>query len=124
MVIKVMNKTDIFKTRSVDTVLNEKTLMSQLMNPFIINMRYAFQDETQLFLVSDYYPGGDLSYYIHSKKKQFTENQAKFMIACLLQALEFMHSNSVMHRDINPSNLVFDADGYLRLIDFGYARVW
>ena len=41
-----MNKTEIFKTRSVDTVLNEMTLMSQLMNPFIINMRYAFQDET------------------------------------------------------------------------------
>ena len=74
MVVKIMNKTDVFKTRSVDTVLNEKTLMSQLMNPFIINMRYAFQDETQLFLVSDYYPGGDLSYYIHYKRKRFSEN--------------------------------------------------
>ena len=35
-----------------------------------------------------------------------------------------MHANSVMHRDISPANLVFDSDGYLRLIDFGYARVW
>ena len=42
MVLKTMNKTEIFKSRSIDTVLNERTLLSQLMNPFIINMRYGF----------------------------------------------------------------------------------
>lgn len=73
MVIKTMNKTEVFKTRSVDTVLNEKILMSQLMSPFITNMKYAFQDESILYLVSEYYPGGDLSYYLHYKKKRFKE---------------------------------------------------
>lgn len=124
MVLKTMNKTEIFKSRSIDTVLNERTLLSQLMNPFIINMRFAFQDESMLYLVSEYYPGGDLSYYLHYKRKRFNETQAKFIIACLLQGLEFMHANGVMHRDIDPSNIVFDEDGYIRLIDFGYSRVW
>lgn len=124
MVIKVSNKTEIFKSRSVDTVLNEMTLMSQLMHPFVINMKYAFQDEDELFLVSEYYPGGDLSYYLDYKRKKFSENQAKFIVACMLQALEFLHANSVMHRDIQPSNLVFDELGYPRLIDYGVARVW
>ena len=87
-------------------------------------MKYAFQDESMLYLVSEYYGGGDLSYYIHYKKKKFTEIQSKFIIACILQALEFMHANSVMHRDVSPANLVFDSDGYIRLVDFGYARVW
>ena len=124
MVMKISEKTKIFKSRSVETVLNEKTLMSQLMNPFTINMCYAFQDEAMLYLVSEFYAGGDLSYHLHYKRKRFTEVQGKFIIACILQSLEFMHSNSVMHRDVSPSNLVFDANGYVRLIDFGYARVW
>ena len=55
VIIKTMQKTEIFKSRSVDSVLNEKALMSQLMNPFVINMKYAFQDETMLYLVSEYY---------------------------------------------------------------------
>lgn len=55
-----------------------------------------------LYLVSEYYPGGDLSYYLHYKRKKFTEIQAKFIIANILQALEFMHANGVIHRDISP----------------------
>lgn len=124
MIIKTMQKTEIFKSRSVDSVLNEKALMSQLMHPSIINMKYAFQDETQLYLVSEYYAGGDLSYYLHYKRKRFSEIQAKFIVANILNALEFLHTNSVMHRDISPQNIVFESNGYLRLIDFGYARVW
>lgn len=77
-----------------------------------------------MYLVSEYYAGGDLSYYLHHKRKKFSENQGKFIVACILNALEFLHQNSVMHRDLNPSNVVFDSTGYLRLIDFGYARVW
>ena len=73
MVIKTIHKTEVFKTRSVDTVLNEMTLMSQLMSPFVTNMKYAFQDESMLYLVSEYYPGGDLSYYLHYKRKKFSE---------------------------------------------------
>ena len=84
MVIKTMLKTEVFKSRSVDTVLNEKELMSQLMSPFTINMTYAFQDESWLYLVSEYYPGGNLSYYLHYKRRKFTEVQAKFIVANIL----------------------------------------
>ena len=48
----------------------------------------------------------------------------KGTVIMIMNALEFLHQNSVMHRDLNPSNVVFDSTGYLRLIDFGYARVW
>ena len=54
------------------------------MNPFTVNMTYAFQDESALYLVSEFYPGGDLAYYLHYKKKKFNEAQTKFIIACVL----------------------------------------
>jgi serine/threonine protein kinase len=72
--------------------------------------------------VTDYFNAGDLSYYMHVKKKKFKEPQAKFLIANIIVGLEFLHSCGVIHRDIRPQNLVFDEFGYLKIIDFGYAR--
>jgi serine/threonine protein kinase len=46
------------------------------------------------------------------------------LIACLVEALEAVHEEGIIHRDIKPENLVFDSNGYLRLTDFGIARVW
>ena len=47
----------------------------------------------------------------------------EFFLACVLIALEYMHKNNVLHRDIKPENLVFDSSGYMKITDFGVARV-
>lgn len=47
-----------------------------------------------------------------------------FFISCLVAGLEFIHNKNIIHRDIKPENLVLDEDGYLRITDFGIARVW
>ena len=67
--------------------------------------------------------GGDLRYHL-GKRVHFNERQTKFLIACLLLGLEYIHSNGILHRDIKPENLVFDEQGYLRITDFGVARIW
>ena len=48
----------------------------------------------------------------------------KFFVACMLLGLEYVHNKGILHRDIKPENLVFDDKGYLRITDFGIARVW
>lgn len=45
-------------------------------------------------------------------------------MANLLVALEYVHNQGVVHRDIKPENIVLDSNGYLRLTDFGIARIW
>jgi serine/threonine protein kinase len=70
----------------------------------------------------DYMPGGDLRYHL-GQVGRFTESQVKFFTACILTGLEYLHVNNVVHRDIKPENLVLDSRGYLRLTDFGIARV-
>ena len=47
-----------------------------------------------------------------------------FFVACLISGLEYFHKKNIIHRDIKPENLVVDVDGYVRITDFGIARVW
>jgi serine/threonine protein kinase len=121
--MKEMLKCRIISKRSVTSVMNERKLLSSLKHPFLVNMHYAFQDRENLYLVMDLLNGGDLRYHI-SKHRKFTEEQTRFFLACLLLCLEYVHNKGVIHRDIKPENLVFDSTGYLRLTDFGIARIW
>lgn len=86
-------------------------------------MQYAFQDRDNLYLVMDLLNGGDLRYHI-ARHRRFSEEQTKFFIACILVSLDYVHSKSIIHRDIKPENLVFDERGFLRVTDFGIARIW
>ena len=50
--------------------------------------------------------------------------RSEFFIACLVYALEHVHKNDFIHKDVKPENLVFEENGYLRLTDFGIARMY
>lgn len=71
----------------------------------------------------DLMKGGDLRKH-HRKIRMFTEDQARFFIACMIEGLEEVHDRGILHRDLKPENLVFDQKGYLRITDFGIARLW
>ena len=66
--LKEMSKARILSKRSVDSVMNERIILTQLKNSFIVNMYYAFQDRDNLFLCMDLLSGGDLRYHINRKK--------------------------------------------------------
>jgi len=120
--LKEMSKVKIIDKKSEKSIIDERDFLSKLKHPFIINMICAFQDYENLYLLIDYLPGGDLRYHLNSSIK-FTEVDLKFFISCLILSLEYIHSNNIIHRDIKPENLVFDEKGYLRLTDFGVAKI-
>ena len=116
--IKQISKNKISKKKIINYVLSEKNILSELFNPFIINLYCTFQDENNLYFVMDYLGGGELRYYI-IKRKKFKENQIKFILGCIIIGLEYIHSNKIIHRDLKPENLIFDDKGYLHICDFG-----
>lgn len=99
--MKEMSKALIVMKKSVDNVLNERRLLEDLRSPFIANMVCAFNDRDNLFLVMDLLPGADLRYRIGSVGK-FSEEQAQFLVGCILVAVEYIHRKKVFHRDIKP----------------------
>ena len=115
--LKQISKSKI-KKNYINFVFSEKEILSDLYNPFLINLYCTFQDQYNLYYIMDYLGGGDLRYYL-LKKKKFNENQIKFILGCIIVSLEYIHSKKIIHRDIKPENLIFDDKGYLHLCDFG-----
>ena len=117
-----MSKVKVIDKKSINSINSERELLSKLYHPFIVNMHYAFQDDKYLYLVMDLLSGGDLRYHISIHKK-FSEEQTRFFICGIIISLEYIHSNNIIHRDVKPENLVLDENGYIRLTDFGIAKI-
>lgn len=121
--MKETNKQLVIAKRSVHSIMNERKLLEVMNHLFIVNINFAFQDRTHLYLAMDLMTGGDLRYHIN-RIRRFTEEQSKFMAVCIIIGLEYIHSLNILHRDLKPENLVLDSRGYLRITDFGVARVY
>ena len=117
-----MSKVRIIDRHSEKSIKGERDFLSVLLHPFIVNMVCSFQDYENLYLVMDLLTGGDLRYHL-CKIRHFSEEETKFFIACLLLGLEYIHGNNIIHRDIKPENLVSDENGYIRITDFGVAKI-
>ena len=119
--MKKIYKIEIIDQKCEKDIIIELSLLSRIHHPFIVNIHFAFQDSDYLYLISDYFPQGDLRYQlIHNKL--YTEKQVKFIISNILLSLEYIHINNIIHRDIKPENILIDEKGYLAITDFGIAR--
>ena len=118
--MKEMSKAKISLKKSIKSVANERKFLEKFHFNLLCNMYYAFQDDDTLYIIMDYLSGGDLRYMI-CRRNFFTEDETKFIAACITLNLNYIHDKNVIHRDIKPENLVFGANGYLHLTDFGIA---
>ena len=80
-----------------------------------------FQDSKFIYYVLDYIPGGEL-FTLMRKEIKFSPPNAKFYIAQIIDALDTLHRNKIIYRDLKPENLLIDSEGYLKIVDFGVAK--
>lgn len=120
--IKVIRKSDMIRKNMVTHVLAERRVMALSKTPFVVKLYFAFQSKEYLYLVMEYLIGGDLSSLLQATG-YLEEPIAKFYIAEAIAALEYLHSNSIIHRDIKPDNMLIDQCGHLKLTDFGLSKI-
>ena len=89
--------------------------------PFTIPLRGFFSDDVNYYLLTDYFPSGDVHAQVDRTGKM-TSSQVRYLIAELLVALEHIHSKRVIHRDVKPANVLVDDEGHVALADFGVSR--
>lgn len=139
--IKVLNKAKIVRTKQVEHTNNEKTLLEAVQHPFIVNLWGAFQDASNLYMVMDFVPGGELFSLLRRAKaspvsvlvdtvlyamdlrfQRFPEQVAKFYAAEVAIALNYLHRFDIVYRDLKLENILLSADGHIKIADFGFAK--
>ena len=117
---KVLNKEFLMKKKILKFAIMECNILKQTKCPFIIGLHYAFQTPQNLYMIIDYCPGGDLDFHI--QLSIFEEEEAKFYIAELILAIEYLHQHNILYLDLKPENILISSDGHIKLADFGLAR--
>ncbi|KAL7749558.1 hypothetical protein RI367_005114 [Sorochytrium milnesiophthora] len=120
--LKQISKDYIVKQRCYRNVIRERVLLERLQHPFIVNLRYAFQDDDNVFMAFDLMLGGDLRFHLNAIDL-FSEPMVSFYAAEICSALIYLHSRNVIHRDIKPDNLLLDKDGHVHVTDFNCACI-
>ncbi|KNC50274.1 AGC protein kinase [Thecamonas trahens ATCC 50062] len=120
--IKVLKKDDVVKKNLVDSVYAERNIMAVTHNPFVVRLYYSFQTKSYLYLVMEYLIGGDMGTLLESLG-YFSEDLARLYIAQVVLALEHLHSRGIIHRDLKPDNILIDAQGHIKLTDFGLSQL-
>ena len=131
---QVLKKDVVVKKGQIEHTMSERAILCEIRHPYIVRLRFAFQNEQNLYLVTDYYTGGSLFYHLrkvsvprscfcsHSslvlmldfprpQSNFFPEARAKFYAAELLLALEHLHKQFIIYRDLKLENVLMDSEG-------------
>lgn len=120
--MKVLRKTKISMLHQVEHVKAERYILARVQHPFVVDLFATFQDGLNIYMLMSYVPGGEL--FTHLRRAQrFTPDVTRFYLSTIVLALRYLHSFNIIYRDLKPENLLLDSRGYLRLTDFGFAKV-
>ncbi|KAG1664163.1 hypothetical protein FOA52_012244 [Chlamydomonas sp. UWO 241] len=119
--MKVMRKDTIHKQEHAGYIKSERDVLTAVTHPYIVALRFSFQTPSKLYLVLDFCNGGHLFYNLYCEGL-FSEAVSRLYTAEIVSAISYLHSKNIMHRDLKPENVLLDAEGHIRLTDFGLAK--
>lgn len=115
--LKRLSKFEMIKRPESAFFWEERHIMAHANSEWIVQLHYAFQDHTYLYMVMDYMPGGNLVNLILNY--EIPEKWAVFYTMEVVLALDTIHEMGFVHRDVKPDNILLDRTGHLKLADFG-----
>lgn len=117
--LKRIRKDKVLWNKAEEGLLMEKQILSEASHPFILKLKHFFVSDLRYYFFLEFMPGRDLKYQLDKKRTPFTLSEVRFIAAQVLMALDYLHNKGYVHRDIKPENILMDAEGYVKLADFG-----
>ncbi|XP_076626796.1 cGMP-dependent protein kinase, isozyme 1 [Colletes latitarsis] len=119
--LKKLKKKVMVEQQQQEHVLNEKHIMQACDSPFVCKLYQTFKDTKYVYFLMEVCLGGDLWTSLQ-RRRYFDDGTAQFMVGCVVEALDHLHSMNIVYRDLKPENLMLDTRGYLKLVDFGFSK--
>jgi serine/threonine protein kinase len=122
--IKILNKKNVHNKFELQNIKTERTVLAKLNHPFIQKLYYAFQTKGNLYFITQFMHGGELNYHIYKEPNNyFSEEKARFYASEIILAINYLHKNNCIYRDLKPENVLIDITGHIKLIDFGLSKL-
>ena len=119
--MKKMKKVEMLNKNQAQHIKAERDVLAKANNPWIVDLKFSFQDDQYLYLCMEYLPGGDLMTLL-MRRDTLPEAEAKFYTAELVLCVQSVHELSYIHRDLKPDNVLLDQSGHIKLTDFGLCK--
>lgn len=102
--MKILKKSELQRRRQVERTQTEMKILAAVKHPFVVQMHYAFQNESKLFMVMDFVQGGDF-FTLMRKFRRLPEDWCRVYIAEISMALQHLHEMEIVYRDLKPGTL-------------------
>ncbi|KAM6402091.1 cGMP-dependent protein kinase 2 isoform 2-T2 [Pluvialis apricaria] len=119
--MKCIKKKHVVDTKQQDHIYSEKKILEQICSPFIVKLYRTFKDSKYVYMLLEACLGGEL-WSLLRDRGSFDEATTKFCVGCVTEAFDYLHHIGIIYRDLKPENLILDAEGYIKLVDFGFAK--
>ncbi|WJX29343.1 CBL-interacting serine/threonine-protein kinase 23 [Trifolium repens] len=120
--IKILDKEKILKHKMIRQIKQEISTMKLIRHPNVIRMHEVIANRSKIFIVMEIVTGGELFDKI-ARNGRLKEDEARKYFQQLICAVDYCHSRGVCHRDLKPENLLLDANGVLKVSDFGLSAL-
>jgi len=120
--LKAVSKLKVVKSKQENHLLNEKRVLMRVRHPFVTRLYQTFQDARSVYFLIEPCLGGEL-FTILRTKTSFNEHTSRFYAATVVEIFDYLQTRNIVYRDLKPENLLLDSRGFLKMTDFGFAKV-
>lgn len=120
--LKTVARKKIERYEIQENLVLERKILMQIDHTFILKLVKTFKDAKRVYFLTEFVKGMDL-FDVLREMNLVTDRDSRFYMACMICIFEHLHDRDIIYRDLKPENIMVDEEGYLKLIDFGTAKI-